>query len=143
MQNIINRVEELYFTNDESKTENKQRTYAFVYKQNDGKKTAVLIRPDRNGKLIFWKSIHIVNEKQKKWKKINLARLKQGLYKSVEDAIPSIHQTLNASSSRRFSAFTDSIIITDTVEKSNQEVFRKRKVIHPETLNKLKGDKYG
>lgn len=130
MQNILNRVECIYDTNDiNNNSVNKQKTYAFVYTESDGKKSALMIRPDRYGKLIFWKSIHIVNTKQKKWKKINSSNFRKSL-RLVEDAIPSILQTSNASSSRRFSAFTSNYSIQqntkNTISKAKKEELIKK-----------------
>lgn len=115
MQKVLNNTDNVYIEKTSTNL-NGQKGVAFEVLDFLGERYAMVVRTDRLGRLIFWKTFHIQREVQDKWKKINLAK-KQGLHKSVEGGQFSISQTSNASSSD-LSAFPDNFIIPDSANKS-------------------------
>lgn len=109
----------IMYIEKESTSSNGRKGIAFEVMDFKGERYAMVVRTDKQGRLIFWKSFHIQHDVQKKWKKINLAKLKQGLYKSVEGGQLSILRILGTSSSD-LSAFPDSLSVPQTQKKSRK-----------------------
>lgn len=120
MQKVLNNTNNVYIEK-KATSPNGIKGIAFEVMDFKGERYAMVVRTDKQGRLIFWKSFHIQRDVQNKWKKINLAKLKQGLYKSVEDGQLSILRILGTSSSD-LSAFPDNLSIPYSQKKSSRNI---------------------
>ena len=123
MQKVLNNTNNVYIEK-KATSPNGIKGIAFEVMDFKGERYAMVVRTDKQGRLIFWKSFHIQRDVQNKWKKINLAKLKQGLYKSVEGGQLSILRILGTSSSD-LSAFPDKLSVIKKIHtRSNIYGFR-------------------
>lgn len=120
MQKVLNNTNNVYIEK-KATSPNGIKGIAFEVMDFKGERYAMVVRTDKQGRLIFWKSFHIQRDVQNKWKKINLAKLKQGLYKSVEGGQLSILRILGTSSSD-LSAFPDNLSIPYSQKKSSRNI---------------------